>query len=224
MTRGMRRSGIVGFAAFAGAAVLSLAFYSRLPERVATHWDLAGAPNGWTPRFWLAAGGPLLVLGVWLLIVALLSIDPKRAAPRDPDLTEEEREGAIPAVVAIVPLLLAVVHAVILLLAVGVLADPGRAVALCIAAFQVAFGNVIGRVRPSFFVGIRTPWTLSSDEVWRKTHRLAATLLVPAGVLAAILALLLPARAALPATVALLFASLFAPAVWSYFEWRKTRS
>ena len=40
----------------------------------------------------------------------------------------------------------------------------------------IIIGNVMGRIRPTFFVGIRTPWTLADDEVWRKTHRLAAPL------------------------------------------------
>jgi uncharacterized membrane protein len=88
------------------------------------------------------------------------------------------------------------------------------------AGFLVLFGNFIGRLRPSWFIGIRTPWTLSSDVVWRRTHRLAGRLMVPAGLLAVLLAVVLPAPAAFAAAIVLLLGALLAPAAFSFYYWR----
>ena len=72
-------------------------------------------------------------------------------------------------------------------------------------------------------MGIRTPWTLASDDVWRRTHRLAADLMVAGGLLLLPLALLLPAPTALFAGIALTLGATLGPAVWSYFAGQKLR-
>ena len=91
---------------------------------------------------------------------------------------------------------------------------PGR------VALAALFAQVVGRVRPNFFVGIRTPWTLSDDQVWRRTHRVSGRLLFAGGLVAAVLCALLPASAAFGAAIALITIALGGPAVLSYFWWR----
>ena len=89
----------------------------------------------------------------------------------------------------------------------------------------VLIGNQLGKSRRMFLVGIRTPWTLSSEEVWIRTHRLAGKLLVAGGLLLILASLLPMPPIAMPvlmigvAVVALLF-----PAAWSYVLWRRERS
>ncbi len=216
----MRRK-IAALSALA-ADLLACAFaWTRLPERPAVHWNLQGEVDRQGSRLGLVALGPALILGVWLLIELLLRVDPKRlAARRDKDATPGEREGTIDTVVAVVIALIALSHGLSLLAAAGLLTDPPRAHALLLAGFLLIAGNFFARLRPSWFVGIRTPWTLSSDDVWRRTHRLAGRLMVRAGLLGIPLALALPGARALIVVVMLCLASLFGPAVWSYFAWR----
>ncbi|MFY9500060.1 MAG: SdpI family protein, partial [bacterium] len=83
----------------------------------------------------------------------------------------------------------------------------------------IIIGNVMGRIRPTFFVGIRTPWTLADDEVWRKTHRLAAPLWVLAGFLGLVTAILPPPWNAL-GLLAPLFLAAIVPVVYSYLIYR----
>jgi uncharacterized membrane protein len=59
---------------------------------------------------------------------------------------------------------------------------PGRLFLGVFFAFFGLLGNVLGKVRKNFYVGIRTPWTLASETVWEKTHRLGAWLFVATGV------------------------------------------
>ncbi|MGZ6126072.1 MAG: SdpI family protein, partial [Myxococcales bacterium] len=168
--------------------------------------------------------GPVLLAAIWGLCELLPRIDPRLAAPRDPEKTEAEREGALQTALALVIALLALMHGLIIAQSLGLLKEPPRALAVLMAGFLILFGNFIGRLRPSWFVGIRTPWTLSSDAVWRRTHRLAGRLMVPAGLLVLLLALTLPASGAFTAAIVLLLAAVLAPAVLSFFYWRKSRS
>jgi uncharacterized membrane protein len=85
-------------------------------------------------------------------------------------------------------------------------------------------GNQLGKSRRMFLVGIRTPWTLSSEEVWIATHRLAGKLLVLGGLLLILAALLLPPQLGPMLLIGVVVVALLFPALWSYVLWRRERS
>jgi uncharacterized membrane protein len=82
--------------------------------------------------------------------------------------------------------MLGALHVLMLGLALGWPIDSARAFPILIGALFVGIGNLMPRVRPNWFVGVRTPWTLSSDEVWRRTHRVAARAMIAGGLMLAI--------------------------------------
>ncbi len=85
-------------------------------------------------------------------------------------------------------------------------------------------GNLMYTLKPSFFVGIRTPWTLSNDTVWRKTHHLAGWLLVAGGLMGAVLAWLLPTALKMPVSLSLITALVLIPVGYSYWVYRQQNS
>jgi uncharacterized membrane protein len=86
-------------------------------------------------------------------------------------------------------------------------------------------GNQLGKSRRMFLVGIRTPWTLSSEEVWIATHRLAGKLLVLGGLLLILAALLpLPPELRPMLLIGVIVVALLFPALWSYVLWRRERA
>ena len=97
-------------------------------------------------------------------------------------------------------------------------------IAGAIGVMLVVIGNQLGKSRSMFLVGIRTPWTLASEEVWIRTHRLGGKLMV-AGGLAMVLAALLPIPSGLLAGVcgASLAVVVGIPVVYSYLLWRRER-
>lgn len=212
---------LAALSAFLADALACALVWSRLPERVAVHWGFHGEPNGWGSRTTAVLLGPGLIALLFLGLEVFLRVDPKRvAAGRDLEATPGERDGTLDLFIALAFTLLALLHGVLLLVGAGLLSDPPRAHALILASFLLVAGNFFGRLRPSWFVGIRTPWTLSSDEVWRRTHRLAGRLMVPSGLLGIPLALALPGARSFEVVTVLLLVSLCGPAVWSYFAWR----
>jgi uncharacterized membrane protein len=85
----------------------------------------------------------------------------------------------------------------------------------------VVIGNVMPRMRPNWWFGVRTPWTLSNDRVWARTHRLAGFSMTAAGVAMIATALVLPAQFGIPVLLAATVAATIGPAVYSYLTWKR---
>ncbi len=222
----MKATRAMAIAAVAGDAVVSAVAYHLLPERVPVHWNLSGHVDRYGSKLELVLFGPLALAGLWALMLVLSRIDPRRVerfANEGHDAAQSEADGSYWTFFHLLLVTLAVLHGGILLAASGVASRPERFVAVGLALFLLLPGNFIGRLRPNWFMGIRTPWTLASDDVWRRTHRLAARLMVGGGLLVLPLSLLLPAPMALIATVVVTLCATLGPAVWSYFAWRALR-
>jgi uncharacterized membrane protein len=193
---------------------MSVAVYPRLPETIAVHWDLDGNPNGWMPRPIGAFFAPVFLLALWGLL---------RLAPRiDPREDNYRRFGdAYDTIVASALLLVLVTHAIMLAIALGYRVPVGRIVPALVGALFVVIGNVMPRMRSNWAVGIRTPWTLSSDRVWTRTHRLAGFSMTGAGIVMLVASLAFPAALRAPVVIGAAVAAVIAPAVYSYLTWRR---
>lgn len=163
------------------ALVISAALWSRLPELIPIHWGLDGQVDGWAPRIVGALLGPGM-LAAWLGLFHLLP----RISPRQFEV-ESFRE-TYNYLMALIAGLLGFIHVVSLAAALWPEMPSGRILVAGIMLMFVLMGNVLGRTRRNFWIGIRTPWTLASDRVWAETHRLAGRLMVAAGLAAAVLA------------------------------------
>jgi uncharacterized membrane protein len=206
-----RMSDVLGFLLVAAAFFAVTVQYASLPDPMPTHWNAAGQVNGWMPKFWGAYFLPLLMAGMWLLFLVLPKISP-HGFEMEPFL----RAWGVLKVTVLALMLF--IGALVLRAAQhgGEMSQTPIFVAMGIL-FAV-IGNLLGKVTRNFFVGIRTPWTLASEEVWYRTHRLAGKLFVVAGVLIAAGALF-----GLPiwSTVGLLVVASLVPVVYSYVIYRR---
>jgi uncharacterized membrane protein len=194
------------------AVAASAVMYPHLPERMPTHWSRTGEVNGWSSRFWGAWMMPLVLAGTWLLMRALPHIDPRRD-------NYANFRGAYETIIIAVMLLLLGVHVMVLEAASGRAISFERVVPGAIGVLFIVVGAVMPRIQSNWFVGIRTPWTLSSDLSWKKTHRVGGYLFMAVGALTVLAALVVPA---------LTFKILFAAALvmvtfvfwYSYSVWK----
>lgn len=190
--------------------------FSRVPPgtRVAVHWDAMGHPNGYGNALFAF----LLVPGLTVLISTGLALLPS-IEPRARNL---QRSGAAYAAVWIsLLLLLAAVHAGVVLTDVGVARSETMAhLALgAVGVMLAVVGNYLGKVRSNFFFGIRTPWTLSSERSWNRTHRLGGRLFVAIGLTVGAMSVFpwvgfIALAAGIPAMIVILF-------VYSYVQWSR---
>ena len=197
----------------AAAIVASLLVYPSLPERVPTHWDLAGRPNGWSSRFWGAWVMPIFIVGAWAIMQILPRIDPRGT-------NYAKFGGALEGIIVSIMLFMLGMHVIALRAAMGYSVAMERVLPIGLGILFIAIGNLLPRARPNWFVGIRTPWTLSSDRVWEKTHRFGGHVFVGSGIVMLLSGLFLGHSAHI---VTFVVVSLCAAAVliFSYLEWKR---
>jgi uncharacterized membrane protein len=164
---------LIGLAGLAGALL-----WNRLPDPMASHWNVNDEVDGTMPKFWGAFLTPLVALGTLVLFLVLPNIDPLKAN------TAQFRESFNLFVVLIAAFML-YVHGLTLAWNLGY-QDFKMSAAMppFLGALFIAIGWMLRKAKRNFFIGIRTPWTLSSDAVWEKTHRLGSRLFMASGLLA----------------------------------------
>jgi uncharacterized membrane protein len=210
----MRTERIIDLLSF-GLVVLAFAFaaavYDRLPEHVPAHWNAGGAVDTTMAKPWGPFVLPLTMAGVFALMLVL-----PRLSPHDHEIDPfRPAYGAIQ--LAVLGLLLAV-SVTQLLAGLGWAVPVNRVVSAGVGALLIIVGNFMGKVTTNHVAGIRTRWTLADPEVWLRTHRFAAKMLVVAG-LAIAVAGLFGADIRLVA-MGVVVASL-APYVYSYVIYRR---
>lgn len=198
----------------AGSAVAIALVYERLPDPVPTHWNLSGEPDGFTPKPWGAFAMPLVMAGLYLLLLLLPKISPRGfQIDRFADTWATVR--------SLVMVFLFVIGLVALAAASGSPLPMERAILVPMGLLFVFLGNFMGKFTRNFFVGIRTPWTLASEEVWLRTHRLGGKVFVVAGLAVA-------AAGLLGAPFGILFpfvmVSVAIPVVYSYVIYKRLES
>ena len=172
------RFGLAAGLVLLGAVASALAA-PDLPERVVTHWNGAGTPDGYADRWVALVGLPAVSAGVLAMLAVVPRIDP---LGENIDAFRPTYDWFAVALTAF----LTAMHGGVLAYNLGYEFEFLRLVALGVAVLYFFVGRVVKRAERNWFVGVRTPWTLSSDEVWDRTHAHAAKLFVGAAVLALI--------------------------------------
>jgi uncharacterized membrane protein len=195
--------------------IASTVAYPALPERVATHWNAAGEVDGYSSRLIGVVILPLVLAGMILLIMVLPIIDPLR---RNISLFRPQYNFLV--------LLLAAfffyLHLVTLGLNLGLRVPIMSLITPMIGLVFFVIGVLLKSAKRNWTFGIRTPWTLSNEIVWNKTHALGAMLFKLAGILTA-LGAIVPAFALGIMLFTLLGAAILL-VVYSYLEYRKVES
>lgn len=192
-------------AVLASGAALSAALWERLPERIPVHFDLHGVADGFASK----PVGAFLLPAIGVGTLALLRLAPRLFGPG----WKERSDRSPMAVVALLTSgLMTGLHVVCLGSALHPGEPAGRPLGLVLAAFWLATSLVLPRVRRNPLVGIRTAWSLASDENWARTHRFAGLVGAAGGVVGLLGAL----AGSLPTVVVGVLGSGLAAAAYSF--------
>lgn len=187
-------------------------FYFRMPARMASHWNIQGQADDSLPKFWGLFLMPIISVAIFLLFLFLPKIDPLKA-------NVEEFRQYFDGFILLMTLFLFYIYLLTLFWNLGFKFNMSRLMSPALAALLYYCGVLTAHAKRNWFIGIRTPWTLSSDSVWAKTHQIGGKLFKAAGVIA-ILGIILPDYAFYFIFVPALFAAIYSFA-YSYFEYRK---
>ena len=182
------------------------------------HWGLDGEPDRFSDKWTALLMPPAFAAAVSLLFYFLPALEPRRQGL-------ERSQGLYLWGWMSVLLMFAVIELALVALALRWPIHANHLIVGGIGAMLILIGNQLGKSRSMYLIGLRTPWTLASEEVWVRTHRLAGKLMVGAG-LVMIAAAALPVPSGLLSTVMLAAIAIAAgvPIVYSFLLWRRERA
>lgn len=149
--------------------------WSHAPDRIPMHWNIKGEVDRYGGKLEGLFLLPAITAGLYLLLRFIPAVDPGKA-------NYAQFSNAYSLIRFATTIVMAIVHGVTLAYALGYPMNMGAVVSISVGGLFLILGNVMGKIRPNWFVGIRTPWTLSSKLSWTKTHRLAGWLFMAIGV------------------------------------------
>lgn len=194
-------------------AAVTLFLFPRLPQQIPAHWGLSGQVTRMAGPWEVALFWPLFALAIYLLLLYLPLVDPKKENyPRFNRPLRLMRQA--------IPALLLGLHLAQLAGAVGVPVTPPSVLVLSLSLLFLTLGSYMGELQPNHLIGIRTPWTLANKEVWQRTHQGASRLWVPLSLLH-LATLLLPAKAGFAASMIILLLMVLVPVVHSYLLFQR---
>lgn len=160
------------------ALIVGLALWNQLPDQMASHWNVNDQVDGYISKFWGVFLMPLITLGMFGLFLVIPGIDPLKA-----NITQFRETFNI--FIALIVAFMLYIHGLTLAWSLG---NQNFRMSAAMLPFMgilfIAIGYLLRRAKRNFFIGIRTPWTLSSDFVWDKTHQLGSSLFMVSGAFA----------------------------------------
>jgi uncharacterized membrane protein len=191
--------------------------WKQLPQTIATHFDLHGNPDEFSSKNQL-----VISTGVLALMSVLLFLVVSNAYRFDPKKRASDNKDRLLRIAFTSAVLLAVVSCTIIYAALGGgLRFNIRFIFTAMGLFWAVLGNYMYNIKPNYFAGFRLPWTLESEENWRRTHMLGGRIWFGGGLLLAALSAFLPEKVSIVVFMAGSFCLVVIPIVYSYSLFRK---
>lgn len=189
-------------------------FYRTLPNQMASHWSIgSGEVDGYSSKI----SNFFMLNGILILLYVLLIFAPRMDPKKNNYKAFSSSYGIMTSVIMLV---LSGVNIFVVLWNAGYDVPMTRIAPIVLGIIFLVIGNFMPKVRPNFFVGIRTPWALSNDSVWRKTHRFTSKLYFVSGVIFFLL-VFLPASLINWIIIPIIVMLVIVPTVHSYMVYRK---
>ena len=207
-----RTSIIVSFCLIAIALLVGVILYTRLPDPMPSHWNAAGQVDGYMSKFWGIFLLPVMTAVLVPFFLVIPSIDPLKA-------NIAKFRGVFNWFIVLFVAYMLFVYGLTLATALGSRFNMTVMLLPVVGLLFIGVGYMMGKAKRNFFIGIRTPWTLSSETVWDETHKLGSKLFMLSGAIT-ILSAFLGENGFWLMMVAILAAALV-PVIYSYILWRR---
>jgi uncharacterized membrane protein len=158
------------------AVIASFYFYTHFPERVPTHWNFAGQVDSWGNKIEGAFAIPGMLVAMYFLFLFLPMLDPKKER-------YEQFIKIYNIFRSMILLVLVAIYFVASFNGLGYNVPVQYLVPIIIGVLFLVLGNYMGKLKRNWFIGVRTPWTISSEEVWNKTNRFGGYLFMVSGLI-----------------------------------------
>ena len=194
-----------------------LLIWDKLPETVPTHFNLQGEADDWSDKsalIWLTC---ILSLPIYVIMLIIPRIDPKNKI--------EQMGGKFYTIRLILTIFMSALGIYIINASYTGNMTGMNYLLMIIGAFFAVIGNYMPAMRPNYFIGIRTPWTLENEAVWKNTHRLGGRIWLIGGILIFLLALFIHDEKTIGIVfISMIFVLAGIPILYSYFEYKKLKA
>lgn len=191
--------------------VLGILMMDKLPELIPTHWNLKGEIDGYTKKEYFIFGFPLFMSAMNLYLHFMLNSDPKNKN-RNFILIKFSK--------IILPTMSVFMISTSILVSLGYNINIQKILMIFIGLLLLIMGNYFPKSKQSYTVGIKLPWTLNSEENWKKTHRLAGFLYAISGVISILAALFTNSSITVLPLIAIIVSSIITT-IYSYILYKK---
>lgn len=203
---------VVSIVLIAAAVLVGIALYARLPDPMPAHWNAAGQVDGYMSKFWGVFLVPIITVVLLPLFLVIPHIDPLKA-------NIAKFLGAFNWFIVGFVAYMLLIYGLIIAAALGYQFNMTTILLPIVGLLFIGIGYMLNKAKRNFFIGIRTPWTLSSETVWDKTHRLGSKLFMLGGAVTIVSAFF--GEAGIWLMLAVMLAAALIPVVYSYILWRQ---
>lgn len=179
-----------------------LIFYKQMPDSLPIHWNINNQPDNFAPKPFVIFGMPAIMMVLNLLCCIIGNTKGSETNPKPVKTI----------VRLIIPIIVIVIESITVMYAMDMLTDIGLICCLLVGIIFIFMGNYLPKTQPNLIFGIKFPWTVSNEDVWHRTHRLAGWMTVLGGIIVIIAAFL----GAYYVSLAAMFIALIVPTVYSY--------
>ena len=172
----MRKTELIILIAVIFSFVIGIYLYPNMPEQMASHWNAQGNVDDYMSRFWGVFLMPFVFIGLALLFIAIPKIDPLK---KNIEKFRKHYDGFI----IIFFIFMFLVYVQTILWNLGTEISPNLVFPILIGLLFFYIGILLENAKRNWFIGIKTPWTLSSEKVWNKTHKLGSKMFKIAGII-----------------------------------------
>ena len=205
------RANLLSYLFILAAVGVAAFLYPSLPDQVPSHWNAEGEVDAWMPKPWGVAILPLSAIFVFVIMRLIPVISPK-------GYRTDSFANVVHVFQVVMVGFMSLVAILVLLEARGIDVHLNEVIFIALGLLFIVLGSYFGKLRKNFFLGIRTPWTLASDEVWARTHRVGGWLFILQGII-------LLSGAFLPVSpnllIGMVVAIVLVPVIYSYVLYRK---
>lgn len=210
----MNKTTIIALALIIASIIAAFYFNSILPEKIAIHWGLNGEANGFASKEFGLFFIPVLLIGLFLLLKFIPRIDPLKQ-----NIAQFRKHYDL--FILVIIAFLFYVFILSLLWNLGIMFNFSQLLIPAFALLMFFLGILLENAKQNWFIGIRTPWTMSSENVWNKTHKLGARMFKQAAIIS-LIGLIFP-DFGIAYIIAVLIAITICLFVFSYFEFKKEK-
>jgi uncharacterized membrane protein len=190
--------------------------WNSLPEQVPMHWNLKGEIDDWGSKYSLIGLVFLLPVLTYVLMLVVPKIDPKK--------NMESMGGKYDQFKFILVAFMSVVVLLVMYISINQKLSNPNMIVILVGTLFVFMGNYFKVIKQNYFIGIKTPWTLESEEVWKLTHLLAGKMWVIGGILIVIFSLVVPENLNFYIFISITAVISIVPIAYSYVIYKKLKN